>query len=167
MHVDPTAPDDAANPASSVARIERAMRAMKRVGDAQRVQRRLQRMTGVDLDASAFVALMRIAETGPVRLTDLARELWLDLSVVSRKVRQLEDRGFVERAPDPDDARAARVTVTDGGRAIASRVASGRHELLQNLFTKWSAEEAELFAGLFERFVEDITVTIENEVTAR
>jgi DNA-binding MarR family transcriptional regulator len=150
-------------PPSDIERIERSMRAFKRIGDAQRVQRRMQRLAGVELDPSAFVAIMRIAEHGPIRLTDLAHQLWLDLSVVSRKVRQLEDRGLVERVVDPSDARAALVAITDAGREIADRLASGRQQMLDGLFGSWGERDTKRFADLLDRFVTDVIAIHESE----
>jgi len=146
-----------------VERIERAMRAFKRIADARRVQRRMHRLAGVDLEGTTFVALVRVAELGPIRLTDLAAQLWLDLSVVSRKIRQLEERGFVERTVDPDDARAARVTATARGAEVARLVAAGRHAFLYGLFEQWEAEDTRRFADLLERFVDSVTAGMERE----
>jgi DNA-binding MarR family transcriptional regulator len=148
---------------SDIERIERSMRAFKRIGDAQRVQRRMQRLAGVELDPSAFVALMRIAEHGPMRLTDLAHQLWLDLSVVSRKVRQLEDRELVERVADPTDARASLVAISAAGREIADRLASGRQRALDELFGSWGERDTRRFADLLERFVIDVSAIHQSE----
>lgn len=139
------------------------MRGFKRIGNAQRVERRLRRMTGIDLDGSSFIMLVRIGEADSLRLTELALQLWLDLSVVSRRVKQLEERGYVERAVDPDDARAARVTLTKSGRQIASRITDGRNASLQELFADWSDTDKRQLGELLERFMNDIAASYEHE----
>src|SRR3954471_12934064 len=68
------------------------------------------------LDRPAYQALWRICDEGAIRPTALAGLLEVDLSVVSRQVRSLEDAGFVQRETDPQDARAALVSATDAGR---------------------------------------------------
>ncbi|MCW2923100.1 MAG: MarR-family transcriptional regulator [Thermoleophilia bacterium] len=166
MPATPDTPAPDAPPTDAVARIERSMRAFKRIGDARRVQRRMQELTGVELDGSSFVALVRIAESGPVRLTDLAAQLWLDLSVVSRKVRGLEERGFVERTSDPADARASRASVTAAGRDVVQRVSEGRAAWLRDLFASWDERDTEQLAELIERFVDDIHASYEREAPA-
>jgi DNA-binding MarR family transcriptional regulator len=67
------------------------------------------------LDRPAYQALWRIVEDGPLRPTVLAGLLEVDLSVVSRQVRALEDAGLVSRVTDPVDARAALVSATPAG----------------------------------------------------
>lgn len=161
-----TPPSTPANADPSILRIERAMRAFKRIGSAQRVQRHLREVTEIDLDGASFVMLMRIGECGSTRLTELATQLWLDLSVVSRRIRQLEERGYVERTVDPDDARAARVTLTTEGSAIAARIADGRHASLREVFAEWSETDKEQFGELLERFVGDVVASYEHEESA-
>ncbi len=51
------------------------------------------------------------------RVTDLAERLGVTKQAVSQLVDDLEALGVVERVPDPDDARARRVTFTALGRA--------------------------------------------------
>ena len=40
---------------------------------------------------------------------------------VSKLVRALEAEGLIERAPDPSDARAVQITLTERGRDVADR----------------------------------------------
>ena len=52
-----------------------------------------------------------------LRMTDLARATMLTSGGMTRLVGRLEDRGLMRRDPDPDDARAFRACLTEGGRA--------------------------------------------------
>lgn len=55
-----------------------------------------------------------------MRMTDLAEATMLSSGGITRLVGRLEERGFVRRSADPDDARAFRATLTrDGGRKLA------------------------------------------------
>jgi DNA-binding MarR family transcriptional regulator len=53
------------------------------------------------------------------RLTALAREARITKQSMSALVDHLETAGYVERVPDPDDARAVRIRLTTRGRAFA------------------------------------------------
>jgi DNA-binding MarR family transcriptional regulator len=55
-------------------------------------------------------------------VTDLARHLGLDKSTVSGLVHRAVIRGLVERAADPEDGRAVRVTLSTQGRELARTV---------------------------------------------
>ncbi|MFN2538453.1 MAG: MarR family winged helix-turn-helix transcriptional regulator [Mycobacteriales bacterium] len=104
------------------------------------------------LDRPAYQALWRICEDGPVRPTTLAGLLEVDLSVVSRQVRALEEAGFVQRQTDPQDARAALVSATDAGREAFERTKQQRIEVLDEVLADWPPEEREGFVRLLSRF---------------
>jgi DNA-binding MarR family transcriptional regulator len=52
------------------------------------------------------------------RLTELAERAQLTKQTVGYLVDYLEERGYVERGPDPDDRRAKIVRLTDEGREL-------------------------------------------------
>lgn len=90
-----------------------------------------------DISVTQCYALEALVEGGPMRSAALAAALFLDKSTVSRVVDALERKGYVERAADPDDARAARLQPTRRGRALSAKI---RDELV--------AQQAELLADL-------------------
>jgi DNA-binding MarR family transcriptional regulator len=87
-----------------------------------------------------------------MRLTDLARALWLDKSTVTRQVATIEAAGLAVRVPDPSDGRASLVGLSDEGRDLLSRVRRGRQEGLREALADWSVEDVARFASLLERF---------------
>src|SRR3954452_4547115 len=93
------------------------------------------------LDRPAYQALWRIVDEGPLRPTTLAGLLEVDLSVVSRQVRALEDVGFVQRQTDPGDARASLVSATESGRQAFERTRQQRTEVLDEVLAGWPDEE--------------------------
>lgn len=50
-----------------------------------------------------------------LRVNELAREVVLSTTAMSRFVDRVEAGGHVRRDPDPDDRRALRITITDKG----------------------------------------------------
>ena len=74
---------------------------------------------GVDLDRTGFVMLGKVAHAGRSASADLAEQMGLDISTVSRKAQQLESAGLVERTGDPDDRRAAMLSIAVAGQAHA------------------------------------------------
>lgn len=60
------------------------------------------------------------------RLTDLCDDVLLTQAGISRLVQRLEQRGLVERTPDPTDGRAALVRLTSAG-AETQRLYGRRH----------------------------------------
>jgi DNA-binding MarR family transcriptional regulator len=91
---------------------------------AGEVQRRLDADGHADLRfADGFVFQHLIP--GPLPVTALAKRLGVSQQAASKSVADLERRGYVRRAPDPDDARARRVALTPRGDAAIE--AARRH----------------------------------------
>ena len=112
------------------------------------------------LDRPAYQALWRICDEGPLRPTTLAGLLEVDLSVVSRQVRSLEDVGFVQRERDPADARAALVSATEAGRRAFEMTKQQRTEVLDEVLAGWPEAEREAFVTLLSRFNDQLEASI-------
>jgi DNA-binding MarR family transcriptional regulator len=113
------------------------------------IRRELQRLAGVEHAVAAITVLSILGKGGPTRVSDIAQDLQVDLSVASRHLRGLEGKGYVDRIPDPDDGRASLIAISTSGRekldAAHRRVADGLAEVLGG----WDPEEmATLSEGL-------------------
>ncbi|MCW2500625.1 MAG: MarR family transcriptional regulator [Frankiales bacterium] len=112
------------------------------------------------LDRPAYQALWRIVDEGPVRPTALAGLLGVDLSVVSRQVRSLEDVGFVQRQPDPADARAALISATESGLRAFETTRQQRNEVLGEVLADWPAQDRTELVRLLTRFNSELESAI-------
>lgn len=54
---------------------------------------------------------------------DVARIARRPRNTVSRAVHRMLAEGYIERVPDPDDGRQARLTITPAGRALHEKIA--------------------------------------------
>jgi DNA-binding MarR family transcriptional regulator len=104
------------------------------------------------LDRPAYQCLWRVVDEGPLRITTLAGLLEVDLSVVSRQVRALQDVGFVQRTADPADARAALVSATDAGLTAFRTTQQQRTEVLGEVLGDWDEKDRAEFVRLLGRF---------------
>src|SRR5918997_4278385 len=82
------------------------------------VQRSIARHALAELGSQGFTALAVIHRLGHARVSDVAEQLSVDLSVASRQVAALVRAGYVEREPDPDDRRASRLKTTAAGTRV-------------------------------------------------
>jgi DNA-binding MarR family transcriptional regulator len=96
--------------------------------------------------------LGRISTDGPARLSRLAGDMCVDLSVVSRQVAALEAAGLVKREHDPADRRASVITTTDLGADYFNRKREHFRALLRTLLADWTPAERAEFARLMGRF---------------
>jgi DNA-binding MarR family transcriptional regulator len=75
-----------------------------------------------DVSVTQCYAIDALLRRGPSGLNELAAELYLDKSTASRVVTTLQRKGYVTRAPHPDDRRAIVLTVTPAGRRLHDRI---------------------------------------------
>ena len=108
------------------------------------------------IDRAAYVVLQRINEYGPVRLSDVAAALGLDLSTVSRQVRTLEDASLVTRTPDPEDRRASLLASSPDGRALVARMQATLSRIVATALEGWSERDRATLQTLLSRLADDV-----------
>ncbi|GEC08595.1 hypothetical protein SSP24_62500 [Streptomyces spinoverrucosus] len=96
---------------------------------------------GQQISVSEAHALGELAQEGELRQVELTRRLRLQKSTVSRLVTQLSARGWVERAPAPDDGRGVVLRLTPSGRRAAQNLAQARRERFSQLLEAIPAHE--------------------------
>jgi DNA-binding MarR family transcriptional regulator len=75
-----------------------------------------------DVSVTQCYAVDALVRRGPSGLNELAAELYLDKSTASRVIATLERKGYVTRAPHPEDRRAIVLSVTSAGRRLHDRI---------------------------------------------
>jgi DNA-binding MarR family transcriptional regulator len=115
-----------------------------------RIARQLDRQTrGASLTRASATALATLAKRGPLRPGELADLEGVHQTMLSRILAKLTEAGLVERTPDPTDARAALIAVTEKGAELDSRLRAERTRLLaQHLAGLPDAESARLISAL-------------------
>jgi len=103
------------------------------------------------LDRAGYLLARTIDEHGPSSVNRLAQLLGLDGSTVTRQVATLVDGGFVDRAADPRDGRAAVVSLTTTGRRGMEQVRSRRTERIGGSVESWSTGDVATLAELLDR----------------
>ncbi len=92
---------------------------------------------GFDDLRPAHTAVFQHIEAGGSRLTDLAERAQITKQSMGYLVDDLEQRGYLERRPDPSDRRAALISLTDRGwdqvRAALSIIATIEEEWASGL----------------------------------
>ena len=77
----------------------------------------------------------------PPRLSVLAERLRIAPRSATEVVDALEDRGLVERQPDPADRRASRVAATEEGRRLTQVLSEARRVATEDYLAVLSAED--------------------------
>jgi DNA-binding MarR family transcriptional regulator len=103
------------------------------------MRRDLQRLAGLEHAITGLTALAAVQRLGPVRVSDVAHELQVDLSVASRQVHALEEEGLVSRVSDPHDGRSSLVELSTAGAEKLDRVHDRMKNTLRDALPDWDA----------------------------
>ena len=96
---------------------------------------------GSGLTPTQMSLLASLVRIGPVRLTDLAKRERLNVTLLSRAVAGLEERGLVSRTVDPADKRASTIAITRSGATLLRRLRSARSDVLRSEVVSLSARD--------------------------
>ncbi|MGZ4271026.1 MAG: MarR family winged helix-turn-helix transcriptional regulator [Solirubrobacteraceae bacterium] len=100
-----------------------------------------------ELSRTAASVLARVRDEGPQRVTDLATSESVAQPSMTTLVARLVGQGLVTRDPDPDDARAVRVSLTDAGREALARRSARRAAAMEARLEHLSAAERQTLAA--------------------
>ena len=96
---------------------------------------------GMHINRTGHWLLVRVSESAPVRLSEIADSVELDLSTISRQVRDLVAAGLLAKVPDPADGRAALLSITERGMEVLESVAEARRRVLAEAIADWTDED--------------------------
>ena len=108
-----------------------------------RLRRRLREAydTG-GLTPSQTSALSRLSKDGPASTSDLAAAERVRHQSMAATLAVLEERGLIERRPDPEDGRRQLVSLSEAGRAfLADKRRAGEEWLARSLQARFSERE--------------------------
>ena len=137
--------------ADDLAKVDVALPRVARIANSRRAARERSRLSGVDLLPTAVWTLAAVYRLGPVRLTDLAAEMELEPSRVSKEVNRLVDAGLVAHETDASDRRAIQITATDKGADAWQRYRKAVDQQLARTLDSWSDRDVSQLAALLTR----------------
>lgn len=100
--------------------------------------------TPSSLSGPQLTILANLANGGPRRISDIAREEGIRMPTASNSLHQLEERKLVERVRDTADRRGVRVQLTDAGRAELVKVGDERTASFAQMLSSLSPEDLQL-----------------------
>ena len=103
---------------------------------------------GSKLTPSKVRALALIAESGGLRIGELADRVGVDDTTATRMVDRLEELGVAERQGAEDDRRATLVGLTDKGKELTAGVAAQRQLFFCDVLEALEPDEREQLVHL-------------------
>ena len=95
-----------------------------------RLARQLRQTSSSDLSPTQSAVLATLANHGPVTLGELAELERVASPTITKVTGILQERGLVEKVPDPHDRRFVRVELTAEGRALVERSRANAETLI-------------------------------------
>ncbi|MGH3329455.1 MAG: MarR family winged helix-turn-helix transcriptional regulator [Streptomycetales bacterium] len=121
------------------------------------VMRRLRQLQTHDpIDRASIGALLVLSDRGDMRPSEVAAELGLDLSTVSRHFRALGEAGYIARRDDPQDRRACLLTLTAGGREVLQECRRRRTAVVSTAVAAWADDDRRALTDLLARLSDDL-----------
>ncbi|MGV9252153.1 MarR family winged helix-turn-helix transcriptional regulator [Streptomyces sp. NPDC003697] len=115
------------------------------------VKRGMGRILPSDCPAGSAAVLTLLGRHGDMRMSRLAELLAVDMSVTSRHVAHVAERGWIERLPDPADRRSRILRLTTEGRHRLDDLSEWTAHLLADRLSDWTDEEVGQLIRLMTR----------------
>jgi DNA-binding MarR family transcriptional regulator len=122
-----------------------------------RAARRMRHVSDVEISPTLHAALGTVERHGPITAGQLARHEHVRKPTMTRTIRELVDRGLIERLPDPLDGRITWLKATPAGKSLLHNARRRTDVYLTKGLQKLSAEERETLqraAKILERLAE-------------
>jgi DNA-binding MarR family transcriptional regulator len=113
--------------------------------------------------ASTLSLLQVVAQHGEIRPKEIADQLQVHPSLVTRQVRQVEAAGLARVAEDPADRRSWLVTLTPAGSNEMSRLQEYGLERFALFTADWEPRDVQQLAALLEKLKNSIDTVAERE----
>ena len=113
-------------------------------------------LSGVGLHVGQEMVLLELWKQDGLKGSELVERLGVEPPTVTRTIRRMESCGFVERRPDPADARSFRVHLTEKGRALEGPVARIWEEIEEKTLQGISPEETLALRRLLARIRQNL-----------
>ncbi|MFD8124221.1 MarR family winged helix-turn-helix transcriptional regulator, partial [Streptomyces albidoflavus] len=119
------------------------------------VKRGLARVLPNDCPPGSIAVLNLLDLHGEMRMSRMAELLAVDMSVTSRHVAHVADRGWLDRSPDPSDRRSRILRLTPEGKLLLTELSERYVRALGHYMENWSDEEVDQLISLLGRLRED------------
>ncbi|MBO6836882.1 MAG: MarR family winged helix-turn-helix transcriptional regulator [Alphaproteobacteria bacterium] len=104
-----------------------------------------------NLTPTQFAALMRLCDDGAMSQNHLGRLTAMDPATIQGVMRRLEERGLVQRAPDPKDRRRTILSPTEEGRELAKKLIPSAKAVSARTLSPLTPDEQKILTELLDR----------------
>lgn len=114
---------------------------------------------GLEITLSQMQVIRFVGENPGCHLQDVADGMGLSSPTVSVSIRRLEEMNLIERKPDPEDGRAACLSLTKKSQKAFRHVRQQMFERVQRFLSHLTEEEQSDLLNLMEKAVNGLEIT--------
>jgi DNA-binding MarR family transcriptional regulator len=104
-----------------------------------------------------YIVLLALDRSSMRTQTALAEAIGADKTRIIRTLDELQERGHIERHPDPDDRRVRLLAITDSGRVVKAAAQADIQQGEERWLGELGAEERRVFLKVLRRLTRDET----------
>ncbi|MBT2369501.1 winged helix-turn-helix transcriptional regulator [Streptomyces sp. ISL-10] len=120
------------------------------------VKRSLARVLPVECPSGSAAVLSLVGRYGEMRMSRLAELLAVDMSVTSRHVAHVVERGWLERSPDPDDRRSRILRLTPAGADLLVDLGRRTTDMFAHYLKDWSDDDVGQLNAMLARLRDSV-----------
>ena len=98
-----------------------------------------------------YILLVCLSHYEELTAQDVARIARRPRNTISRAVHRMLKEGHLQRAPDPNDGRQARLRITPSGRALHEEIATYLLRRQEEVLSVLSADERRTLSGILQK----------------
>lgn len=140
----------------------RFMKLLNNISRSQAVYRN-SRVSAADLQSSHYAYVLAVCRAAGRSQEELARELCVNKSTAARNINYLEERGYVTRAPFPQDKRQYSVFPTEKARQVLPEIRAASLEWMTLLSEGISQTELDTFHSVLQKMEEKAREIMERQ----
>lgn len=122
-----------------------------------------QTLKAYDIASGEYPILIVLNRQDGITQDEIASELGIDKSAITRVVKSLLEKGFIERKKDLEDLRCNRIYLTEKGRESWEPIQKGREEWEAIMSKNLKKEETEEVIRILSQMVENIEEYFEED----
>ncbi|HCT91509.1 MAG TPA: MarR family transcriptional regulator [Lachnospiraceae bacterium] len=104
-------------------------------------------LAGTGLNATEFMYIGYLYQNNGIMQDELAREFLVDRAAITRTLKNMEEKGFVDRVRSKEDGRERRIYLTEKARSY--------EKLAESIQKKYIRAAGDLLDGQRQREIED------------
>lgn len=100
-----------------------------------------------------YLLLLCLSHQPILTAQDVARMTRRPRNTISRAVHRMLDEGYIDRAPDPEDGRQSKLTITEKGREMQTQIEQILSEREEEVVAPLSVEEHASLDAILQKLV--------------